>query len=152
MGGAARVVAFIASIIFTLAMTSLVVPLSKRRHDGTPLTWGEAMVAALWVFAILFFAYGVVPHQWLTWASNEMKWRSDRLVFGPGNILKPKANGGNFPFTLNYRHVMDAIATLIYGVFLSAHIFVWTWWQKRGTKPSTEVEVSGYGRPLVRKG
>jgi hypothetical protein len=152
MGGAARVVAFIASIIFTVAMTSLVVPLSKRRPVGTPLTWGEAMVAATWVFAILFLAYGVVPHQWLTYASNEMKWRSDKLFYGPAGILKPKVNGGSFPFTINYRQVMDAIATLIYGVFLGAHVFLWGWWQKRGTKPSTEVAVSGYGRPLVRKG
>jgi hypothetical protein len=152
MGGAARVVAFITSIIFTIAMTALVVPVAKRRPVGTPLTWGEAMAAATWVFAILFMAYGVVPHQWLTWASNEMKWRSDRLVFGPGGVLKPKANGGWFPFTINYRHVMDAVATMIYGLFLGIHISLWGWWQKRGTKVSTEVEVSGYGRPLVRKG
>src|SRR3978361_2138934 len=109
MGGATRVVAFIFSILATLAMTSLLVPVAKRRPVGTPLTWGEAMLAAIWVFAILFLAYGVVPHQWLTWASNEMKWRSDRLVFGPGNVLKPKANGGHFPFTLNYPPVVDAV-------------------------------------------
>jgi len=152
MGGAARVVAFIFSILATVAMTSLVVPISKRRPIGTPLTWGEAMLAAIWVFAILFMAYGVVPHQWLTWASNEMKWRSDRLFFGPAGVLKPKANGGFFPFTINYGHVMDTVAVIIYAVMLTGHIMVWGWWQKRGTKVSTEVEVSGYGRPLVRKG
>jgi hypothetical protein len=153
MGGAARVVAFIASIIFTIAMTLLVVPVAKRRPVGTPLTWGEAMVAATWVFAILFLAYGVVPHQWLDWASNELKWRSDRQFHGLGGIVKSQASGGWFPFTIDYRHLMDIVATLIYGVFLGLQIALWMWWQKRGSKPaSAEVEVSGYGRPLVRKG
>ena len=37
-------------------------------------------------------------------------------------------------------------------VFGLAHIFFWLWWQKRGTKaPSTEVETSAFGRPLLRK-
>jgi hypothetical protein len=31
-------------------------------------------------------------------------------------------------------------------------IFLWSFWQKRGTKKSTELATSTYGRPLVRKG
>jgi hypothetical protein len=147
------VVAFITSIVFTVAMTLVAVPLAKRRPIGTPLTWGEAMVAATWVFAIFFLAYGIVPHQWLVYAENELQWRSDKLLYGPGAILKPQANGGWFPFTMNYLHVEHIIATVIYGVGLGAHIALFIWWQKRGTrKPAAEVAVSTYGRPLVRKG
>ena len=145
-------VAFIFSIFVTVALTLVVVPLSKRRPLGTPLTWGEAMVAAVYVFGLLFLAWGVVPHQWLTWAENELNWTASRNLHGPGGIFKPQANGGPFPFTMNYRHVSDTIAAGIYGVTLGAFGFIWTGWQRRGTKPSTAAVVSTYGRPLVKKG
>jgi hypothetical protein len=145
------VVAFVFSIILTAALTGIVFPVAKRRPVGTPLTWGEAMVAATYVFGLLFLAYGVVPHQWLAWADSELKWRSDKLLFGPGNILKPKANGGHLPFTLNRKHLRDVVAAGIYGVFLGLHVYFWVWWQKRGKSASTEVAVSSYGRPLAKK-
>jgi hypothetical protein len=144
-------VAFITSILITLALSAAVIPVAKRRPVGTPLTWGEAMIAAVYLFGVMFLAYGVVPHQWLSWADNELKWRSDKLLFGPGNILKPKANGGHFPFTLNFQQVRDIIATVVYGFFLGIHVAGWVLWQKRGKAKSTEVAVSSYGRPLARK-
>ena len=45
----------------------------------------------------------------------------------------------------------DILVTGIYGVLLGVQIYTWIWWQKRGTKKSTEVEQSTYGRPLVKK-
>jgi len=33
---------------------------AKRRPVGTPLTWGESMVAATYVFFLMFWVYGVV--------------------------------------------------------------------------------------------
>lgn len=144
--------AFIFSIIVTVLLTLVVIPVAKRRPIGTPLTWGEAALAAVYVFGILFLAWGVVPHQWLTYAENELNWSAGKVVYGPGDVLQPQASGGDFPFTINYRHVKDAIAALIYGIGLMAFGFIWTAWQRRGTKKSTEVAVSSYGRPLVRKG
>ena len=41
------------------------------------------MVFATYVFFILFWVYGVVPHQWLTWADSELNWRPDRFIVGP---------------------------------------------------------------------
>src|SRR5262245_61701417 len=89
-----RMVAFTMSILVTVVMALGLVLVGKRRPVGTPLTWGEAMVASVYVFFLLFWAYGVVPHLWLAWADNELTWRPDKLVFGPGEILKPQANGG----------------------------------------------------------
>jgi hypothetical protein len=41
---------------------------------------------------------------------------------------------------------------MIYIAFLGLQIYMFSWWQKRGKKaPSTEVETSTYGRPLVKK-
>lgn len=145
--------AFIVSVIITVGLTLLVIPAAKRRPAGKPLSWGEAMVAAVYAFLLMFLAYGVVPHQFLTHADNELAWRTDKLLFGPGEIFKPKALGGWFPFTMTYQHLRDVIVVVIYNVFLGLHIFLWMWWQKRAVpKPvRPELTTSTYGRPLVRK-
>jgi hypothetical protein len=93
----------------------------------------------------MFLAYGIVPHQWLTWADNELGWRADKILFGPGDVLD-KA----LPFTMTYLVVRDLIATGIYIVFFGAQIALWMWWQNRGREKPKEIETSAYGRPLVR--
>lgn len=65
--------AFLTSLIILALLMAPVFPLAKRRKVGTPLTWGEAMVASAYVFFIMFWIYGVVPHQWLTWADAELQ-------------------------------------------------------------------------------
>lgn len=144
-------VAFLLSMGASVGLTLVVIPYGKRRPVGAPLSWGEAMVAATYATAVMFLAYGIAPHQWLTHADNELSWRKDMIVFGPFDILKPQAYGGWFPFTINASHVRDVIATVIYVVFLGLQLWIWAWWQKRGKVKSTEVAVSSYGRPLVRK-
>jgi nicotinamide riboside transporter PnuC len=141
------VIAFIASLLATVAMVGIVVAVGQRRPPGTPITWGEGFAAATFVFFLLFMAYGVVPHQWLNWADNELNWRKDAFffgesglsLFGRGRILFPK------------EVLRDIVATVIYGVFLGAQIYGWLWWQNRGRKRAEPPElVSPYGRPLLR--
>ena len=145
-------VAFLFSIALTVVMTLVIIPVAKRRPVGTPLSWGEAVFAATWVFAVLFLAYGVVPHQWLTHADNELAWRSDKILIGP------QVGDENLflylPFTITYQVIRDIIAVGIYAAFLGLQIWLWSWWQKRGKKAAAapELTTSTYGRPLVRKG
>ena len=147
-------VAFLFSLSLTLLLTLGVVIFGKRRPLGQPLSWGQSMVASVYVFATMFLAYGVVPHQWLTHVGNEKKWRADKILLGPGGIFKPKVLGGSFPFTINYLQVGDIVVTMIYVFFLGLHIYMFTWWQKRHNpkKGAGEVAVSTSGRPLLRKG
>lgn len=123
-----------------------------RRPMGSPVSWGEAMFSSTLVFGLLFWVYGIVPHQWLTWADGELAWRPDRIIYGPGDILKPTAEGGWLPFTLTYLTIRDLIAVGIYGVLLVGNVVLWLQWQKRDQTPSVEVERSTFGRPLVREG
>lgn len=140
-------VALIFSFLLTIGLTLLVLPVAKRRPIGTPTSWGEAMFGATYVFAVLFMAYGVVPHQWLTHADNELAWRSDKILHGPGDLFD------RLPFTITYVVVRDLIVVGIYVVFLGLMMFVFSWWQKRGTKKAVpELTTSTFGRPLVRKG
>lgn len=144
--------AFLVSFLLTVALTLAVIPFGKRRPVGRSLSWGAAMAAATYSFFVMFLAYGVVPHQWLTHVQNELGWQSNKLLLGPGGIFESQANGGWFPFDINYLQVGDALVVLIYGFFLGLQIWMWSWWQKRGTKaPTTELATSTYGRPLVKK-
>ena len=143
--------AFLFSLVLTLILTFVAIPFGKRRTIGTPVSWGEAMLGATYAFFVMFLAYGVVPHQWLTHVQNELGWQSDKILYGPGDIFQSQARGGSFPFDINYLQVGDILVVLIYGFFLGLHIWIWSWWQKRGATTSTEVVTSTYGRPLVRK-
>ena len=80
-------VAFISSLLLTVAMVAPIFWYAKRRPVGTPLTRGEAMLAGVYVFFIIFWIYGVVPHQFLTWADSELNWRPDVVWFGPGGQI-----------------------------------------------------------------
>jgi amino acid transporter len=142
------VVAFVVTFLVTVLPMVGVVRYMKRRPPDASLTWGEAMAAATFAFFILFMAYGVVPHQWLTWADNELNWRPDRLFLGPGEVFTKI-----LPFELTYQVVRDVVVSAIYGGFLVAHIALWAAWQNRGKrkpKDRPELETSPFGRPLVK--
>ena len=74
-------IAFVTSLIAAIACDVAVLRYSKRRPVGAPLSWGEAMAAAIFAFVVFNLWYGVVPHQWITLADNECNWRSERLLF-----------------------------------------------------------------------
>ena len=113
----------------------------------------QAMIGSAYVFFLMFVAYGIVPHQWLTLAENEWSWRADRIVYGVGDIVRPQAEGGWLPLTITYRTLSDSIASLFYVVFLGGHIAMWKIWQTRNQKKAgTDVVTSTYGRPLVKQG
>jgi hypothetical protein len=151
------VVAFVASLIVLFLLFGLIVPFAKRRPIGTPFTWGEAMVASTWAFFLMWWAYGVVPHLWLTWADNELNWRPDVLLsdYAPFlGFLDPVEAGGSFPFSITMQTVRDLIAVIIYVVFLGINIWGWAYWQDRGKRAekAKELVTSDYGRPLVKSG
>jgi hypothetical protein len=150
-------VAFFASLAITIIGTAIIWRVGQKRPPGTPVTWGEALVAAVFVFGLMLMAYGVVPNEWLRWADNQLLWRSDRIllaVSAKGIKFGDKAAtfGGAGRVRVSYQSLRDIIATVIYGVFLGGHVALWAAWQKRGQpKKGAGIEpVSTYGRPLVR--
>lgn len=140
-------VAFLSSLVATGLMLGICIAIGRRRPPGTELTWGEAFVAATFVFMLMLLAYGVVPNQWLAWADNELKWRKDAFFFGNGIAFF-----GRGRIEMPKEVVRDLIASVIYVVALVAHVKLWMWWQARGRpKPAVEQPRSAFGRPLVRK-
>jgi hypothetical protein len=152
------VAAFISSIIATIVMVAICLYVGARRPIGTPVTWGEAMVGGTWVFAIMLLVYGIVPHQWLTFADNELLWRPDKLLVGisSGGVVwgdDAKNLGGTGRILINYQAIRDIVATVIYVVALGGQMYLWSVWQKRGRKKPGDVEEarSRFGRPVLRK-
>lgn len=143
--------AFLFSFFATTAMGLAVIPFGKRRPMDRKTTWGEAMVASVYVFFALFLAFGVVPHQFLAHSDNNLGWRKDKIIYGPLDLLKPKVLGGHFPFTVSYEALRDIIVVVIHVYFIALMMYLFVWWQKRGEKTAKAVETSSYGRPLVRK-
>ena len=138
-------VAFLVALVALVVCVAIIVAYSRRRAPGTPITWGEAMGAAAFVYFTMFLAYGIVPHQWLAWADNELNWRADKILYGPGDIV------AKLPFTVTYQVLRDLVAAGLYVVFLGGMVFLWSMWQNRGKTKPAELPVSSYGRPLVKK-
>ena len=137
--------AFGISIAFLVVSVVAVRLYAKRRPVGTPTTWGEAMVASVVLFGVMFVAYGIAPHQWLAYADNELRWRSDKILLGPGDLFD-KA----LPFTLTYQTIRDIIAATLYIVFLLVQGLLWTSWQRRGQQKPKAIPTSAFGRPLLK--
>ena len=145
--------AFLLSFFGTIALTLAVIPYGKRRPVGKPVSWGEAMLGAFYAFAV---HAPRLRHRARTSGSTTPTATSagqGQDIIGPGGILQPQADGGWFPFTLQYEAVRDIVVVIIHVIFFGLVIFIFTWWQKRGTaaKPGTEIETSSFGRPLVKK-
>ena len=146
-------VAFLASFFGAIALSLAVIPYGKRRPVGKPISWGEGMLASIYAFGVMFLAFGIVPHQWIDHADKNLGWSKDKIIYGPGGILKPQSAGGWNPITLQYEAVRDIVVVILHVIFFGLIIFIWGWWQKRGqvSAAGTEIETSSYGRPLVRK-
>ena len=122
--------AFLFSFALTLVLTFAAIPYGNRRPIGTPFTWGESMIAAVYATTVMFIAYGVVPDRWIQHADKNLEWTKQKLLFGP----------------------FDIIVVVIHLIFFALQIWIWIWWQNRGKKTaSTELATSTYGRPLVKK-
>jgi hypothetical protein len=148
------VVAFVLSFLVAIAGMAGVMLYGRRRPVGAPLTWGEALAAATFAFALMFWAYGVVPHQFLQWANNELRWTPSKKLLTTGQF--ELFNAPLPPFGIDYEKVRDIVVVVIYGFFLTAHVAMWAMWQDRSKRAEKraqrELAPSTYGRPLVKQG
>ena len=148
--------AFVSSLVVLILGVAICLYVGRRRPQGTPLTWGEAFIAATFGFALMLVAYGIVPHQWLDFADNELLWRPDRILLGissAGIKIGDAAGtmGGSGRILVSYQALRDIVAATLYIVFLGGQMVMWAAWQRR-SRPKAEVEPrSRFGRPVIRK-
>ena len=80
--------------------------------------------------------------------------RKDKIIYGPGGILKPQAVGGWFPITLQYEAIRDIVVVVIHVIYFGLHHLHLELVAEARRQPAagTEIATSTYGRPLVKKG
>jgi len=154
---------FFVALFAFIAGIAVIFFVGRRRPPGTPFTWGEAMVAAMFVFGILLLGYGVVPNEWLKWADNQLLWRPDRIWFAlstkwpviyTGANAATEAAAGRGRIIVSFQALRDIIAAGIYIMMLAAQVWLWIAFQKRGRQPAATGEVartSTFGRPVVKR-
>jgi hypothetical protein len=81
------VTAFGFAIFLTGAMTGVLYLWARRRPAGASLSWGEAFVGGLFVFAWFVVLYGVLPDAWLKWCDGPLRWRSDKVGIPAGPLV-----------------------------------------------------------------
>lgn len=139
-------VAFTGSLLFSLGLAALVMVYAKRRPQNAPLTWGQAMGAAMYVTFVMFWFFGVVPDRWMNYAEGSMAMRSDAILVGAGSTGWFQ----DFPVVISKATIADLVTVNIYMIGLAGTMVMWSAWQKRGSKVADKVEQSTYGRPLVK--
>lgn len=139
---------FFISLLLCVLSGVIFMWLVRRPKPELPPTWAQSMLGATAVFALLLLVYGVVPHEWLTWADSSLGLREDRILFDTGAV------------EFSGRALRDIVASMIYIVFLVLNTVMWIMWQKRGTaKPKAApaaatpepAGTSAFSRPVTKK-
>jgi hypothetical protein len=138
-------------LVALLAISLAAVVSRDPRSPDRETTWAEAMVGAVAVFTLMTLAYGVVPHEWLTFANSYLNMSSDRFIEWPP---WPFYDVVKLPFSA----IRDSVAALIYVVAIGANVVLWMRWQDRlapAPEPTEAAEApartSRFGRPLKAK-
>ncbi|MEI7999740.1 MAG: hypothetical protein WCI50_00170 [Actinomycetes bacterium] len=142
-------------LVFFAAHTHLLIASRTPRPEGYKATWAECYLGAVGAFALLALAYGVVPHEWMTFANGYLRW-GDTSQFlwrsGQDMLFFP----WHWPFNLDYPALRDIAVSGLYGVLLGLNIALFAQWQKRNqvveapAADSTPTKRSRFGRPLRR--
>ena len=139
---------FFISLLLSALSFGIFMVLVRRPKPELPATWAQSMLGAMAVFALFLLVYGVVPHEWLTWADSGLNLREDRILVDTWAI------------DFSGRALRDIVASTIYIVFLGMNTWMWIAWQKRGTaKPKTAkaaatpepAGTSAFSRPVTKK-
>jgi hypothetical protein len=139
---------FFISLLLCAISLGIFLWMVRRPKPELPATWAQSMLGASAVFALFLLIYGVVPHEWLTWADSSLNLREDRILIDTWAI------------DFSGRALRDIVATVIYIVGLGINTWMWIAWQKRGTakpKPATAAATpepagtSAFSRPVTKK-
>jgi hypothetical protein len=131
-------VSLFGSVLLALTMVASRDPRPPERKT----TWSEAMLGAVAVFFLMTLAYGVIPHEWITFSDKYLQWTPDKIFID------------TYPVKVPYEALRDFIVVGIYAVMLGLNVRLFVLWQDRLT-PKAEAEgeakvsrFSRFGRPL----
>jgi hypothetical protein len=136
------------STVILLVGVLIALLMARRPKSPEPATWAQAMLGATAVFGMMLLGYGVIPHEWLTFANSYLDWGKSTFVFQHNALV---------PFDVTAAVVTDVVEVAIYGIMVGINLLLWSMWQKREVaKPEeavgaerAEKGTSAYGRPVT---
>jgi hypothetical protein len=119
--------------------------LVRRPKSPEPATWAATILGALLVWALMTLAYGVWPHEWLTFANSYLNWGKDTYVVQENQLF-----GGTFPPIDVPRYVLaDIVAAGSYFVFGTINVYLFAAWQKRKVAEPAGEDADTPSEPLT---
>ena len=103
---------FFISLLLCLISFAVFMWMVRRPKSELPTTWAQAMLGGAAVFALFLLIYGVVPHEWLTWADSSLGLREDKILIDTWAI------------DFSGRALRDIVATVIYIVGLIVIVII----------------------------
>lgn len=116
-----------ASLLLAVGIGIAFIWIRRPKRSAEPATWATTIVGAIAVWAMMVLAYGVWPHEWLTFANSYLNWGKDTFVVRENQLF-----GGSFPPIDVPRYVLaDIVAAGSYFVFGTINVYLFAAWQKR---------------------
>ncbi len=113
-----------------------------------PLTWARASVGAALFTLQMMILFGIIPNEWLTLTQSELEWTPQRVAFTipPWLVL-------NNDIQISYSAIKDIVSGTYSAIVLVGTAGIMIRWQERQKQLQSgppPVEISEYGRPLVK--
>jgi len=145
-------------LLFFFLHSLAMVASRKPQPADHQASWSACFAGALASFALMALAYGVVPHEWMTFANGYLRWGdTSKFVFRSHQdmLIFP----WSWPFNMDYPALRDIVVSGIYVVLLSVNVMLFVKWQARNTVPdatpapdTAPAKRSRFGRPIRRGG
>jgi fumarate reductase subunit D len=111
-----------AIVLFAIGLAAAYGVIKTPKKSTEPSTWVQVILGAMFVWIMFALGYGVIPHEWLTFANSYLNFDSSSFLMHKNRILH---------FDITRDKVADAVAAVIYVVVLGLNIFFFAAWQKR---------------------
>lgn len=127
-----------ALVLFAIGLVAAARVIRTPKKSSEPATWAQTVLGAMFVWSMFALGYGVIPHEWLTFANSYLNWDSSFYVVHHGQWAASLP-----PFDVTRDKVADSVAAVIYVVVLGLNIMYFAAWQKRKVaEPATEGETA----------
>ncbi|GMU79178.1 MAG: hypothetical protein AMXMBFR46_19710 [Acidimicrobiia bacterium] len=148
------------TLIVLVAHAFLMAASRKPEPAGKTASWAACYLGAVGTFALMALAYGVIPHEWLSYANGYLQWgETSKFVWQDGQWVSTSVGGLEItipPFAFDYPALRDIVVSGIYVALIGLNVFLFVKWQDRKKVPDatpaegTPVKRSRFGRPLRR--
>ena len=123
-------------VLFAIGLVAAAGVIRTPKKSTEPATWAQTVIGAMFVWFMFALGYGVIPHEWLTFANSYLNFDSSSFLVHRSQLAHNLP-----PFDITRDKVADSVAAVIYVIVLGLNIAFFAAWQKRKVaEPATEGE------------